>query len=240
MDVKEQSVIMQSRPRICGEQYRGDTGGEKNESNINNFIIEITKIKKHFLSKTISYPDIVARNGDFVLITGASGSGKTTLCEMIAKFLPYDSGNIAINGEDIKKINVFEHIHYISQFPEHNLIGPTSFEDLKMWLEYSITMEKENLLIEKLKEYYLGDLIEKPIWKLSFGKKKALAFCVLSIIQRNIWVLDEPFAGMDNELSKKINELFVDFLTKGGIIIGTSHVNNLNYKVQNIELKGTE
>jgi heme exporter protein A len=74
-----------------------------------------------------------------------------------------------------------------------------------------------------LAEFNLQELAETPVWKLSFGQKKALSFCVLSLVKRDIWILDEPFAGLDNDLTDKVKKLFCEFNDGGGIIIATSH-----------------
>ena len=194
-------------------------------------MLAIKGLVKRFSNKEIIYPEITASKGDFVLVCGDSGAGKTTLCEIIAKFVDSNAGNIFINGIDIHKQNVFENLHYVSQFPEHNLIGPTCFEEIDCWIvnnRNSVidTQNHRRFITEKLNEFYLAELVDRPIWKLSFGKKKALAFCALSAINRSIWVLDEPFAGLDKEISRKVVEMFKEFVSGGGIIIATSHTNS--------------
>ena len=203
-------------------------------------MFETKDLTKSFSNLTLRYPDIQVDKGGFVHICGASGSGKSTLCEMIAKFTRIDSGSISINGKEIQNQNVFESIHYVSQFPEHNLIGPTCYDEIELWLQSQPqsdtkpdktprpegNLEKndtKDFIYTKLKEFFLKDMQEKPIWKLSFGQKKALAFCALSIIKREIWVLDEPWAGCDNSLSEKIEELMSEHLNNQGMIIATSH-----------------
>jgi cobalt/nickel transport system ATP-binding protein len=205
-------------------------------------MIEIKDLVVKFDNTVIEYPDFVAENGDFILIIGDSGTGKTTLCELIAKFIKQDSGDIYINRQNTKQLNVFEYIHYLSQVPDNNIIGPTCFEEVELWIKNNGFIaippdtepivaptnntshrEEKSYIYKSLNRFLLSEMVDIPVWKLSFGKKKALAFCCMSLINRNIWVLDEPFAGLDKELLKLIKFELNDFVCNGGIIIATSH-----------------
>ena len=185
-------------------------------------MIETINLQKIYDNAVLKYPDFIANKGDFILICGDSGTGKSTLCEMIAKFILPNSGEILLNKVNINKLNVFESIYYLSQFPDHNLIGPTCFEEVELWFRDQESVDKERI-ISYLDKFLLSDMIDRPIWKLSFGKKKALAFCCLDLIKRDIWILDEPFAGLDAEIIEVIKNMFLEFVGSGGIIIATSH-----------------
>ena len=211
-------------------------------------MLMINNLSKTFPDKSINYPNITAQRGEVLSIIGASGSGKSTLCEMIAGFLPIESGEILINKANTQKINVFEHIHYLSQFPEHNLIGPTWREDVELWkasnnpeLSHSQHCECRETIQSGGRDCGGGDseLEEIPIWKLSFGQKKALSFCALKLVYRDIWVLDEPFAGLDIEMIKALHTLIRKHVNRGGIVIITSHddVMNLELAGKRVELK---
>ena len=170
--------------------------------------LQIANLTKIYNNLNISFPDISANSGDLIYLIANTGSGKTTFCEIIAKFIKYDTGEIFINNNNIDNINVFEYIHYISQFPEHNLIGPTWKDDLLLW---------------GIENNDYEDLHDCPIWKLSFGQKKALAFTALIHNPRNIWVLDEPYAGLDYDLANKLDNIIKNFLKNGGIVIVTAN-----------------
>ena len=190
-------------------------------------MLTMTQLVKSFGTRLLHYPDIVADRGDLILICGDSGTGKTTLCEMIAGFIPVDKGEINICGVSSKgsgnlrfpkRQNVFQYIHYISQFPEHSLIGPTCQDDLELWLD--TYRDKIN---ELLTHYKLSHLADIPVWKLSFGQKKALSFCALHLVKRAIWILDEPFAGLDDDRHRLLMRAIREFLVSGGIVLVTSH-----------------
>jgi ABC-type multidrug transport system ATPase subunit len=191
-------------------------------------MIEIKNLVKEYQGKKLRYPDFTATSGDFVAIYGKSGTGKSTLCEMIMQQIEFSEGEIIVEPYKIDK-NIFNHIHYISQNPEDNLIGPSVVDDLNLWCGKG---DHNDLL----REFNLSEQIESPVWKLSFGQKKALAYSALRISNKKIWLLDEPFIGMDDNIKQVIIGLFIDFMSKGGTIIVTSHTDNEFSGFANIEI----
>ena len=187
-------------------------------------MIKIKNLIKTYPGKTIHYPNIFAKEGDFILLTGQTGSGKSTFCEILAKFLSFKAGSILINGIDLKKQNIFDYIHYLEQLPENNLIGPSCYEELELWLKYNSPNQTEGSVIDlALSQFSLENHRDTPIWQLSFGLKKLLAFSVLFLIPRKIWLLDEPFAGLDGEGMGAIKSMMKGFIENSGVIITTSH-----------------
>ena len=188
-------------------------------------MIIINNLTKIFPNNTIYYPNITINKKNCYLITGPSGAGKSTLCEIIANFLPFEHGHITLNNQDIKNINIFLYIHYLAQAPENNLIGPTTIDELTLWTKYNCQTDKHNNINEILSIFNLQNHINTPIWQLSFGQKKMLAYVPLSLIPRNIWLLDEPFAGIDHYHCNIINQMMINFINNNGTIIATSHQN---------------
>ena len=198
--------------------------------------IEIINIKKNYPPKSIKFPDFTSINGDFVVITGKSGSGKSTFCEICAKFVKTDFGTIYINDLDINKQNVFDSIHYLSQTPSSNLIGPTSVEDIELWIDNQCAslsssykeekikdLSKKSLADSILTQFKLYEHKDTPVWNLSFGQKKILSIAGIVSVPRSIWVLDEPFSGLDEDHRLLLTDLLSTFIGNGGIIISTSH-----------------
>ena len=155
----------------------------------------------------------------FYLLYGESGSGKTTLLNILAGHIPYDKGNIYIEGAcfesqvNAEKINAF--MDYITQ--DSNFIDYlTVYDNLEM-----CTTDTE--LIDKyLDEFGLADKKYSYPNKLSGGEKQRV--CIIRSLIRNkrIILLDEPTASLDKE-----NKLLVfDILKKHKqdmLIICSSH-----------------
>jgi ABC-type transport system involved in cytochrome c biogenesis ATPase subunit len=178
-------------------------------------MIKINNLKICFEALSITYPEINANKGDFVAIYGKAGSGKSTLFNIILNFIKPSFGEIFLNGLKNTDQNIFSSIHYISQFPDENLIGLTVLDDLNLWRK---DIEMSNIL----EEFSLNKIQNIPIFNLSFGQKKALAFAALKLSQKSIWLIDEPFTGLSDNIKKQLTKLFQNFIQTNGLIIVTS------------------
>ena len=58
---------------------------------------------------------------------------------------------------------------------------------------------------------------------LSNGEIKKLELARLVIEQKKLWVLDEPYTGLDTETINLLNETFINHIKSGGMIIFASH-----------------
>lgn len=201
-------------------------------------MIKTNNLIKVFPKHRLVFPDVYVKKGELSLVYGKSGSGKTTFCEILCGFIDRYDGNIIINEKiwekDKNNFKIFDYIHYVSQFPDNNIIGPTCFTELEFWLynkKNDIANYKE-IIIDTLLEFNLmsdindTEMLNKPVWKLSFGKKKALSYCAISIVNRPVWILDEPFVGLDVFLKKKIKSKIKHFLESGGTVLCTAHSKN--------------
>ena len=74
--------------------------------------------------------------------------------------------------------------------------------------------------------------LDKKFYQLSFGQKKKLQLLLLMLVNKPVWILDDPYSGLDTRSITKINTLFKKKLENKGIIIVTSHqkINLHNYK----------
>jgi len=72
---------------------------------------------------------------------------------------------------------------------------------------------------------------------LSSGEIKKLELARLVIEQKKLWVLDEPYIGLDIETINLLNETFINHTKSGGMIIFSSHyVPNIS-DLENLHLK---
>jgi len=76
-----------------------------------NNIVKAFPVKKGFLGtsksfvKAVDNIDLTMTKGENLSIVGESGCGKTTLARIILKLLPFDSGTISLNGEDVTHLS---------------------------------------------------------------------------------------------------------------------------------------
>ena len=169
--------------------------------------------------------------GDVLCILGPNGTGKTTLIKCLNGLHEIDSGEILINGKNIKKLSfkeISKHIGYIPQshvpsFPfkvfDVVLMGRAPYLNLT-----DSPKEKDvEIALNSLKILGIEDLKDKEYTNLSGGERQ-LVFLARVLCQKpDILILDEPTSHLDFGNQIKLLEI-IDNLAKSGLsIIMSSH-----------------
>ncbi len=155
--------------------------------------------------------------GETLAILGYSGAGKSTILKMVASFMAPTSGHIYIDDNQIKKGNPHKKLGYLCQssekmlFPwmnvEQNVIYPLKLrgEAIPSNINYCNYLLKILNLSHRVKSYP-GDL--------SGGEQKRLALAIVLSYKPDILLLDEPFAGLDLELSQQLWDIVYSEIEK--------------------------
>jgi len=169
--------------------------------------------------------------GDVLCILGPNGTGKTTLIKCLNGLQDIDSGDILINGNNIKKLSfreVSKHIGYIPQ--SHVPSFPFKVFDVVLmgrapYLNLTDSPKDEDVEIaeEALKTLGIEYLKDKEYTNLSGGERQ-LVFLARVLCQKpDILILDEPTSHLDFGNQIKLLEI-IDNLAKSGLsIIMSSH-----------------
>jgi ABC-2 type transport system ATP-binding protein len=158
-----------------------------------------------------------AKESSVYVVLGPNGAGKTTLFRTIAGILEPMAGKIKLDGSEIESSNELRRsINYLSHYnalPEEM----TVYKALKFYAD----MEGENpeKVIGLLN---LNELIDKKVSDLSQGQKKRVSIAKVFLRERNLYLLDEPTANLDPELSKEIRDIILR-LSKDKLVLYSSH-----------------
>ncbi|WP_270233229.1 ABC transporter ATP-binding protein [Lactococcus garvieae] len=147
-------------------------------------------------------------------ILGQSGSGKTTLLSLLAGLDMPKSGQIKLNGEEIKSSQLTHYRKNIVStiFQSYNLLTYMSaFENVKTALRISKVSfdDEKQAIIDSLEKVGLTeDLIYKPVSKLSGGQQQRVAIARALVLNHDIIIADEPTGNLDENTTRQIVELF--------------------------------
>lgn len=129
-------------------------------------------------------------------IIGESGSGKSTILQLLMKSIEPDAGRIAVDGKDIKAVDVATHMAYMNQdthvFAESFLDNITVFESY-----HKERMQKWTGWISALRIEHIVD--KHDCATASGGEKQLIAFLRSLMSEQKIFVLDEPFSATDKK-----------------------------------------
>ena len=171
-------------------------------------------------------------------LRGRNGIGKTTLIKILTNMLLPSSGEIYWNGKNIKKnLNeFFSNLTYIMD-TQTSKIEMTVIENIIFWKKLfssPIELKEIDAIINSL---LLEDYKNTKVNYLSTGEIKKLELCRLVIEQKKLWILDEPYVGLDELMINLINETFKNHIANGGMIIFSSHSNPELQNMETIQLE---
>ncbi len=158
-------------------------------------------------------------------LVGNNGVGKTTLLKIIANILEPDEGEVFWDGKNIKKnsFNFFNNLTFImdNQMSNNNL---TLIENIMFWHKLFSSKIKNSEIDSILELLSLEKYRNIIISKLSYGEIKKIELIRLIIEQKKLWLLDEPYIGLDKKSSELISQTITNHVEFGGMVIFTSHI----------------
>ena len=153
---------------------------------------------------------IAANAGDVIWVRGANGCGKSTLLRLIAGLLPKASGEIMCDGK-------------------------IALADENLALDANLTVEKALLFWANLDGSSPADrdaaltsmdllaLSDIPVRFLSTGQRKRASIARVLASNAAIWLLDEPYNGLDSASSTRLDQAILKHVAKGGIVLVAAH-----------------
>ena len=167
---------------------------------------------------------ISASPGKIVFIKGNNGTGKTTLLKALVNILEPNEGDIYWMGKKIKNniFNFYQETTLIMDKPTSSL-SMTVIENINFWKKITLSKIKFEEIFNLLEMLGIDQYLKKQTMYLSLGEIKKLELTRLILEQKKLWILDEPYIGLDNNSIEIINETFTDHVSKNGIIILSSN-----------------
>ncbi len=163
--------------------------------------------------------------GQGLLVQGENGSGKSTLLKILSGLLLPDNGMLSWSGQAIadseNKLRFKKSMGFLGH--KDGLKGSLSIlENLKFSLQLHNIVLPENTN-EVLTRLGLQSQQENLVSSLSFGQKRKTALARLILMQKSLWLLDEPFAGLDKSSTEYIKQILKNHIKTKGMVILTHH-----------------
>ncbi len=161
-------------------------------------------------------------SSELMVLKGANGKGKTTLLSNILNFLDPLEGDVLYQDKKIDNHIVSEYFLYIGEnnFAYDNL---SLNENIKYWLSvHNVNFSQK--IRDKSINFLFNELnLNKKFYQLSYGQKKKLQLLLLMLVNKPVWILDDPFNGLDQDTVNKITLLISKKLENNGLILISSH-----------------
>ena len=200
------------------------------------YAIQTDDISKHFGAvKAVRRLSISIPKRGLTSIVGPNGSGKSTLVNLLSGVLPLDGGIVVIEGATLKVVKAHENPEYglTRTFQEVRL-----FDQVSVWDNILVVLTKRRLfpaLLERVnplqRDRARGILENVGLWdkrdalaeNLSYGQRKLLEIGRAMAMEANIYLFDEPFAGLFPEMVVKVKDILNHMREQGDTIVFISH-----------------
>ena len=147
-----------------------------------------------FLFKDLS---LQINSNENILLKGKNGAGKSTFLKLLTGLLKPNKGKLYLQGKHLQGLDPknFAHFYYQSQITKENLLGISVKQNWLFW----------QLAIPELKDLPIK---EDPLFtELSAGQQKMVSQQILPYMLSKFWILDEPFASLDENAGKQLLNL---------------------------------
>lgn len=200
-------------------------------------ILEVKKINKFFGSKQILKDvSFSIKEGEILGFIGPNGAGKTTSIKLMLGLQEISSGDVFINGYDIKTdfSKAIERVGAIVESPDLYMYL-TGRKNLELIANMYKDVTKERIE-EVIKIAGLGNRIDDKVSKYSLGMRQRLGIAAAIINKPNVLILDEPTNGLDPEGIKELRDLLKKLAKKEkmGILISSHNLAELESFVTDV------
>ena len=176
---------------------------------------------KDYIDSDIWHKDVEFERGHFYQIEAASGTGKSSLCSYIYGYRNDYQGIIGFDGINIRNLSVKEWV----EIRKRSL--SMLFQDLRLFpeltamenvlLKNSLTGFKKKKDIKDLFfELGIGDKINAPIGKMSFGQQQRVALIRALCQPFDFLFMDEPISHLDEVNAKNMARILTEEAMKQG------------------------
>ena len=172
-------------------------------------MLELNNIRKEYKEFELKNINLNVDEGEFLAVLGPSGCGKTTLLKLIAGLDEEFQGEIILNSNNIRNINVKN--RSISMVFQEPLLFPNM--DVRDNVAFGLKMRKVSKhsryskAKQILEEVGLKDFDKRHPSELSGGQKQRVALARALVVEPELILMDESFSSLDSNLRISMQEL---------------------------------
>lgn len=202
----------------------------------NSFVLQTLDIEKHFGGiYAVDRLSITIPRGLITAIIGPNGSGKSTLINLLSGALPLDGGMVVVGPRRLRMIRPYD---------SPNIGLTRTFQDVRLFEQISVLDNLYVVMTERSSFLSLFQRARKEhreraerilhvvgLWEkrndlaeeLSYGQRKLLEVGRLMAMNTQIYLFDEPFAGLALHMIEVVQGIMRELQENGRTIIFVSH-----------------
>ena len=167
--------------------------------------------------------DLTVPRGEVLLLQGPNGAGKTSLLRVCAGLLPVERGEGRVLGIDVtagrdairRRVGLLGHTNGL-------YLDLTVEQNVRFWASMvGATQQEVDSAMSRMR--LDGRLAHVKADRLSAGQRRRTALASLIVRRAELWLLDEPHAGLDAAGRDEIDAVLRDAVGAGATVIVSSH-----------------
>ena len=167
--------------------------------------------------------DLSVERGEVLLLQGPNGAGKTSLLRVCAGLLPVERGTGRVLGMDINsdrervrsRVGLLGHANGL-------YLDLTVAQNVRFWASM-VGAGDDEVSAAMARMRLDGRLAGVKAERLSAGQRRRTALASLIVRRAELWLLDEPHAGLDTAGRDEIDSVLRDAVAAGATVIVSSH-----------------
>jgi heme exporter protein A len=176
-------------------------------------------------------------SGNCLHVRGENGVGKTSLLRLLTGLSKPESGEVLWGNQSITLDPIAYHRELLFLGHRDALKEDlTALENIQMYAALDDVALSQEKALASLWRYGLRGRENLPVNCLSAGQKRRLLMARMLTRQARLWILDEPFNALDTQAIQEMQNLIIEQLSVGGLVVLTSHQELSIPNVQVLEL----
>ncbi len=152
---------------------------------------------------------------ELLVVLGPSGCGKTTLLNLVAGFLPVESGSITLDNQPVtgpgaERVVVFQHEGLL---PWRNVLDNVAFG---LQLAGMSRPDRDAIARRLIRQVGLEGAEKRAIWQLSGGQRQRVGIARALATDPQLLLLDEPFGALDAFTREQMQTLLLTLWRDSG------------------------
>ena len=188
-------------------------------------LANVTHTFKKGATETVAIRDVnlTIPDGEFVALVGPSGCGKSTLLSLVSGLVPYQEGQVRVNGEPVRHIR-----RDAAMMLQSDVLLPWRTVRSNVGLALQIRGVRRSDIAARADEWIgrvgLAEFRNHYPSQLSGGMRKRVQLAATLIYEPAIVLMDEPFGALDALTRARMEQLLLDlWATLGSTVLFVTH-----------------
>jgi len=188
-------------------------------------ILKAEGVTKRFDDRPVlSRASLTLEPGQVVHLAGPNGSGKTTLARILGTLLPPDEGEILVDDVPLseRRSQTRRMIGFASHAPLLYL-SLTPVENLEFFATLAGARDGRSRALALLERFGLEQAAHRPLAHFSRGMLQRVVLCRALLLDPELLILDEPYAGLDDAGILVVNQVLTEIRKQGRTALLIAH-----------------